>query len=118
MNTQLKELNSVEQGVIIKSYDELIQMVIQLNEFGYDETAKRTLELIEQKLIRDIFDYEILFKHYKDTKNVDAMFDAGDKLTKLNSLYITILLCIKSDNPMDIEYWLKNNLLDNQVVRK
>jgi hypothetical protein len=52
--TQVKKLDSVEQGVISKSYKELIEMYIHLDHDGYDATAKELLKLIKQKLIRDI----------------------------------------------------------------
>jgi hypothetical protein len=114
MNTQIKELDSVEQGVIIKSYDELIQLAIHLNHFRYDVTAKGILKLIEQKLLRDMFDCDILIKHYHSTKDIDAMFVNHNRLVELDSLHMTISNCINSDNPMDIEYWLENNITLNK----
>jgi hypothetical protein len=108
IRTLVKQLDSVEQGVINKSYDELIQMVIHLNNFRYDATANRTLELIEQKLLKDFDINQKLFQEYKDTKNIDGMFDVNNKWSELNSIYTKISMCIKSDNPRDIEYWLEN----------
>ncbi len=47
--TQVKKLDSVEQGVISKSYKELIEMYIHLDHQGYDATAKELLKLIKEK---------------------------------------------------------------------
>lgn len=107
MNTQLKKLDSVEKGMIEKSYDELIELAIHLNHFRYDVTAKRTLQLIEQKILIDISDLETIQKN-KDTDDTSEVLVYDKRWVNLLSLYRIISMCIVSNKPNDIKNWLKN----------
>jgi len=105
----MRKLDSLEEKIVNNnSYSELFLNYQWYLNTDYVVTAKRMLSLIEYKLLKDSSDYQTMMKFYKETKDVDNLFDINDKLLLIQDMLICVVNIKNSKLGREKEEYVKN----------
>ena len=105
----MRKLDSLEQSIVNEnSYSEMFLHYQSYLNGGYIVTAKRYLELIEWKLLRDSSDYQIMCKFYKETKDLNNLADVNQRLILIQQMLICVVNIKNSKLGSEKEEYVKN----------